>query len=123
MRTRINRYNTTCVLVGYYDKEGMYCEEIFENVELKKMDKSITRNVYLNHDITIHVVPGVEIRVFSKSLKDIDAYFEIEEDPNCFRIILDCFSEHNKSSNGEYIYTTFELEERRRAKELPPIEF
>ena len=113
MRVRINKYDTACMVVGCYDETGEYREEMFENVDLKKMDKSITKNVYLSHDITLHVVPGIEVRVFAKSRKDIEACVEIEGDPDHFRKTLDCFSKYNKSVNGEYIYTTFELEERR----------
>lgn len=114
MKVRINKYDTACMMVGCYDEAGKYREEIFENVDLKKMDRSITRNVYLSHDITLHVVPGIEVRVFAKSRKDIETCVEIEGNPNHFKQTFDCFSKYNKSVNGEYIYTTFELEERRR---------
>lgn len=123
MKARINRYDKACVLIGYYNLAGEYCEEVFEEVDLKTMDKSITRNVYLSHDITLHVVPGVEVRVFAKSRKDIEMYFEIEGDANRFKEMFDCFSKHNKSVNGEYIYTTFDLEEIRKELALSPIEF
>ena len=123
MKARINRYDKACVLVGYYNLAGEYSEEVFEEVDLKTMDKSITRNVYLSHDITLHVVPGVEVRVFAKSRKDIEMYFEIEGDTNRFKEMFDCFSKHNKSVNGEYIYTTFDLEEIRKELVLSPIEF
>ena len=110
MKARINKYNKACMLVGYYNQDGEYREEMFEEVDLKTMDKSITRNVCLSHDITLHVVPGVEVRVFAKSRKDIEMYFEIKGDTNSFKEMFDCFSKHNKSVNGEYIYTTFDLE-------------
>lgn len=114
MKVRINKYDTACMVVGYYDETGEYREEMFENVDLKKMDKSITRNVYLSHDITIHVAPGSEVRVFAKCRKDIETCLEIEGSLNHFKEMLDCFSKYNKSVNGEYIYTTFELEERKK---------
>ena len=111
MKVRINKYDTACMVVGYYSLDGEYHEEIFEKVELKKMDKSIARNVYLSHDITLHVVPGMEVRVFAKRRKDIEACREIEGDQNYFKNVFDAFSKYNKSVNGEYIYTTFDLEE------------
>ena len=123
MKARINKYDKACILVGYYNTDGAYHEEIFEEVDLKKMHKSITRNVYLSHDITIHVVPGVEVRVFAKNRKDIETCLEIEGDPNHFKNTFDCFSKYNKAVNNEYIYTTFELEERRRDLALPSINF
>lgn len=123
MKVKINRCDNACMLVGYYNQDGEYCEEVFEEVDLEKMHKSITRNVYLCHDITMHVVPGVEVRVFAKNRKDIETCLEIEGDPNHFKTLLDCFSKHNKSDNGEYIHTTFELEERRKELAHSPVKF
>lgn len=51
------------------------------------------------------------MRVFAKRRKDIEACREIEGDQNYFKNVFDAFSKHNKSVNGEYIYTTFDLEE------------
>lgn len=115
MKVRNNKYKTACMLLGYYDESNKYCETIYENLELKNLDNSITRHIYLNHDITMHVVPGVEIRVFAKNRKDIDTLYEIEGNLNHFNRTLDAFSKHNMAVNNKYIYTTFELEERRRA--------
>ena len=115
MKARINKYDTACMVVGYYDEAGEYREEIFENVSLKKLHKSIAKNVYLSHDLTLHVVPGIEVRAFAKSRKDIETCLEVEGDQNHFKTMLDVFSKHNQSVNGEYIYTTYEFEERRRA--------
>lgn len=124
MKARIKKYDTTCMLLGYYDygKEGQYHESVNENFELYKLDKSIKKHIYLNHDITIHVVPGVEIRAFAKSLKDIERYLEVDGNPDHFKIVLDYFSKYNRSSNGEYIYTTIDIEELKRAMELDSME-
>lgn len=115
MKARTNKYNTVCMVVGRYNQAGEYREEIYEDLSLNKLDKSIARNVYLNKDVTWHIAPGIEIRVFVKKRKDIDTCFEIEGSRNIFKEILDAFSKHNKSTNGEYIYTSFDFEERRRA--------
>ena len=123
MKAKNNKYDTVCMVVGYYDEEGGYREGMLENVNLKKIDKSIADNISLTHDITIHVVPGIEIRVFAKNRKDIETCLEIEGDPDHFKVLLDCFSKHNKSVNGEYICTTFDLEERRKELALSPINF
>jgi hypothetical protein len=110
MKARINRYDKACVLVGYYNLAGEYCEEVFEEVDLKTMDKSITRNVYLSHDITLHVVPGVEVRVFAKSRKDIETCLEIEGNPSYFKETLDFFSKYCEPVEGAYLHSTFDLE-------------
>ena len=109
----MNKYNTISMLAGYYDEKGNYSEVSCKNYKLKKLDKSITRNIDLQHDITIQVVPGVEVRVFAKSLKDIKACLEITGDTYYFKRMLDCFSMYNKSDNGEYIHTSYDLEELR----------
>ena len=123
MKALINKQKTTSALVGYYDENGSYHEMTYEKLELKDLDRSITRNVYLDHDITVHVAPSVEVRVFAKNLKDIEKCLEIKEDPEYFKAIFDAFSKYNRSVNGEYIYTTFELEELIKEKTLPTYEF
>ena len=108
-----NKYTHVCMRVGYYDENGRYRESTSENLELKTLHKSITRNIYLNHDITLQVVPGVEARVFAKNLKDIETLLEIEPNPDFIKGMLDAWSKYNQSENGEYIYTTIDLEEER----------
>lgn len=125
MKAINKRYDRTCMVLGYYDygDGGEYRELVSENFELSKLDKSIKKHIYLNHDITIHIVPGVEIRVFAKNLKDIQTYLEVSKNLDDFKTMLDCFSEYNKSVNGEYIYTTIDIEEFKREIELDSMEF
>ena len=120
MKAIINRHRTACVLIGYYDEDGNYREIARENLELKNLPKRITKNIYLNHDITIHVSPRIEICVFAKSMKDIETYLEIENDPNCLESMLKCWSKYNEPSDN-YIWTTIDFEELRELKVLPPI--
>ena len=123
MKVRINKFDTACMVVGCYDETGEYREEMFEDVNLNKLNKSIAKNVFLAQDITLHIVPGKEVRVFAKSRKDIETCLEIEGDLNHFKRLLEVFSKHNKSVNGEYIYTTYGFEERRKALALKSIQF
>ena len=122
MKARFKRYETTCMLVGYYDEKGEYCEMIGEDLELKNIDESISKNIFLNYDITMHIVPRIEVRVFAKSIKDFETLLKVEGDPNHIKGIFDAFSKHNESVNGEYIHTSFNFEERRRAKEVCEME-
>ena len=123
MNTLKKRHDRACIVIGYYEENGNYRETIHENVKLKMLDTSITKNVYLSNDITMHIACGKEVRVFAKTLKDIEELLEIEGSPNHIKEIFDCFSEYNKSVNNDYIYTTFNLEELRREKLLPTIQF
>jgi hypothetical protein len=108
-----NKYTHVCMRVGYYDENGRYRESTSENLELKTLHKSIRRNIDQNHDITLHVVPGIEVRVFAKSSRDIEEFLGIKKNPDYFKGMLDAWSKYNRSENGEYIYTTFDLEEER----------
>ena len=126
MKARINqthrsKYTNVSALVGYYDENGNYCEKEFENIKLKDLHKDIAKNIYLNHDVTMHVAPGIEIRVFAKDMNKIETYLEIENDPDCLKSMLDCWSKYNQPSS-DYIYTTIDLEEWKELKKLPPIE-
>ena len=107
-----------------------YCNEILdENVvvayKMISFDNgrftNIAKNIYLNHDVTMHVAPGIEIRVFAKDMNKIETYLEIENDPDCLKSMLDCWSKYNQPSS-DYIYTTIDLEEWKELKKLPPIE-
>ena len=126
MKARINqtyysKYTTVCVLVGHYDENGNYCEMVFENMKLKDIHQDITKNIDLNHDITIHVAPGIEVRVFAKSMKNIETYLDIENDPEGMKSMLDCWSKYNKPST-DYVYATIDLEEWKELKKLPPMD-
>jgi hypothetical protein len=112
-----NKHNKVCMKVGYYDENGAYREETYENLPLKEIHKSIRRNIYLDHDITLHVVPGIEARMFARSLKDIETLLEIKQKPDFIKRMFDAWSKYNQSENGEYIYTTIDLEEERELAE------
>ena len=75
-KPRYNKYTTFCALVGHHDDNGNYCETVFENIKFKDLDKSIAENVYLDHDITLHIAPKCELRVFAKNMDDIHTYCE-----------------------------------------------
>ena len=40
-----NKCTHVCMRVGYYDENGRYHESTTENLELKRLHKSITRNI------------------------------------------------------------------------------
>lgn len=120
MKAIINRHKIACVLIGYYDENENYREVTNNNLELKKLPKRIAKNVYLNHDITIHISPGIAISVFAKCMKDIETYLEIENNPNCLEDMLKCCSKYNSPSD-DYIWTTIDLEQRRKLASLPPL--
>ena len=123
MKARINKYNKACMLVGYYNQDREYREEIFEEVDLKKMHKSISHTICLSNDINIYVFPRIEVRVFAKNRKDIERCLEINGDPSYFKKTLDCFSKHCEPVDGAYLYSTFDLEQIIKELAIPPVEF
>ena len=113
MKNVIKRNTRICMRVGYYDENGIYNEETYDGIGLKEIHKSNRRNIYLDHDITLHVVPGIEARMFAMSLKDIETLLEINNNSDFIKGMLDAWSQYNQSENGEYIYTTIDLEKER----------
>ncbi len=109
MKVRINKYNKACMLVGYYNKDGEYCEEVFEEVDLKEIHKSVSYTVCRSHDIAMYVVPRIEVRVFAKNRKDIERCLEIEGNPNHFKETFDFFSKYCEPVDGAYLHTTLDF--------------
>ena len=114
MNVNINFKSNTkiCVLVGYYDEYDEYQELIKENMAIKELPNPIRKNIDFNQDITIHVAPKEEIRVFAKSLNDIERYRSASGDCNNIKEMFDALSKHNGPYfNGDYICTTVDIEE------------
>ena len=104
-----NSKKKICVLVGWYDEHDNYTETICENIVIKDIDKSISRNIDLKHDMTIHIVPQEEIAVFARTMKVLNEYIERENNTGGVKKLLDAFGK-NPKGNGAYIYTSFDLD-------------
>jgi hypothetical protein len=98
-----------CAMVGWYDEHGDYTEMVSENIALKDIDESVARNIDLKHDITIHIAPQEEIAVFARTMKVLNEYIERENNTGGVRRLLDAFG-MNPKGNGDYIYTSFNLD-------------
>ena len=118
-KPRYNKYTTLCALVGHHDENGNYCETVFENIKLKDLDKSIAENVYLDHDITLHVAPKCELRVFAKNMDDIHTYCETIDNFQTRKILLDDYIICTEPTT-RYIWTTIDFEEYRELKNNSP---
>lgn len=106
---KFNINTKICVLVGWYDEHGNYTESTRENIAIKDIDKSISRNIDLKHDITIHIAPQEEIAVFARTVKVLNEYIERENSTGGVKSLLDAFGK-NPKGNGDYIYTSFDLD-------------
>lgn len=126
MKARINpthysKCTKVCALVGHYDENGNYDETVFENIKLKDMHKSITENIYLDHDITVHVAPKTEVRVFAKNMNDIHTYCETIDDRDARQHLLESFVICTEPTT-RYIWATIDFEEYKKLRSLSPIE-
>ena len=106
---KLNSNKKICVLVGWYDEHDNYTESTRENIAIKDIDKSISRNIDLKHDITIHIAPQEEIAVFARTMKVLNEYIERENNTGGVKRLLDAFGK-NPKGNGDYIYTSFDLD-------------
>ena len=106
---KLNSNKKISVLVGWYDEHGNYTESTRENIAIKDIDKSISRNIDLKHDITIHIAPQEEIAVFASTMKALNKYIEQENRTGGVKGLLDAFGK-NPKGNGDYIYTSFNLD-------------
>jgi hypothetical protein len=118
--TIYNKPSTVCILVGYYGEKANYCEEVFEDINLNDLPSDITSNIDLNHDVSLQIVPGDEIRVFAKNMDTIKSSLEIINEPDGMKFLLDWFSE--SSQHSDYcICGTQDLEKFKRQRMLSPI--
>ena len=100
-------------VVGPYDANGNYEVAISKYYLLKDIPNSISKHIYLDRDLSIHVAPSIEVRAFARSKEVFDELFAIVKDQDYFKNMLDCFSEYHGPSK-DYIWTTVDLEEERQ---------
>ena len=101
--------STVCILIGYYKEKANYCEEVWENVNLNDLPNDITKDIDLNHDISLQIIPGDEIRVFVKDMDTLKAYLEINNKPDNMKSMFDYYAEYSQLS-GYCICGTQDLE-------------
>ena len=120
-KTNYNRDTTVCAVIGGYNENGAYEEVTLENVKLKEFDRVISKNIYLDHDLSIQIAPRIQVRVFAKSMEAIEMYLEISNNPDQIKGLFDALSKHNKFDAADYIWTTVDLEEYRELKNNFPV--
>lgn len=106
---KLNSKMKVCVLVGWYDENGNYTENTLENIAIEDIDKSISRNIDYRHDVTIHIAPQEEVRVFARTMSVLNEYIERERSSGGVRSLFNAFGNSPKG-NGDYIYTSFDLD-------------
>ena len=115
MKKKFNNNIEVYAVVGYYDDNDTYQEEVFDDCVVRDLHKRISRNIDLAKDVTIQVAPQIEVRAFARSKAIIDELLLIVQNPKYFKEIFDVFSKHNGPyDNGDYVWWSVNLEEERQ---------
>jgi hypothetical protein len=123
-RAKFNRNTTVYAIVGYYDGNGIYHEENLGNLSIKTLPTRVARNIYPEHDITIQIAPKEEVRMFAKSMSIIESFNSLHSNDEGIKGMFDAFSKYNGPyENGDYIWTTTDIEEEKRIIEETALDF
>ena len=76
-----------CIMRGFYDDKGEYCEEYRDNIELYKLPGDAAERVSFRYDITT-LYSKSDVLVVAKSLKDIYEYRMLGANPRFFHGLL-----------------------------------
>ena len=77
MKTRnsngFNRKTKVCVMIGFYDNEGEYCERLKEDIELRELPEKVIERVNFRYDITT-LYSNAHVLVIAKTKQKIEDY-------------------------------------------------
>lgn len=110
-KTNIKKYRgqrKVCTVLGYYDQTGQYHEHCVDKVVLDNLPEDVIREVSAEHDITIQILPKVDIVVFAKNAKVMAKYLDSLEE-NYIEGMLAAFSKYNDPDGGR-IWATYDLD-------------
>ena len=82
-----NEATKICVMRGFYNENGEYCEEYMENIELSKLPEKAMVRVDLDYDITT-LYSQWDVLVVARSISEIDEYKKLGATPHFFHNLL-----------------------------------
>jgi hypothetical protein len=85
--TAFNERTKVCVMRGFYDADGEYCEEYMEDIELSVLPEKAVVRVDLNYDLTT-LYSKEEVLVVARSISEIEEYKTLEATPHFFHGLL-----------------------------------
>ena len=102
-----------CVMRGFYDEKGEYCEEYRDNIELHTLPGRAAEKVSFRYDITT-LYSKSDVLVVAKSLKDIYEYRMLGANQRFFHSLL-----HTMESNSRdgYMCIVTNLEALKKSQE------
>jgi hypothetical protein len=85
--TAFNERTKVCVMRGFYDADGEYCEEYMEDVELSVLSEKAATRVDHRYDLST-LYSKWDVLVVAKSLSEIDEYKSLGATPRFFHGLL-----------------------------------
>jgi hypothetical protein len=85
--TAFNERTKVCVMRGFYDADGEYCEEYMEDVELSVLSEKAATRVDHRYDLST-LYSKWDVLVVAKSISDIDEYKSLGATPRFFHGLL-----------------------------------
>lgn len=89
-----NEATKICVMRGFYNENGEYCEEYMENIELSKLPEKAIVRVDLDYDINT-LYSQWDVLVVARSISEIDEYKKLGARPHFFHSLLH-IGEHDR---------------------------
>ena len=94
-----NNDTKVCVMRGFYDEIGEYCEEYWDDVTLCELPETAQIRFSFNYDITV-LYSKDEILVMAKKPQDIEEYKKLEGTPRFFHSLLHMAEYRHGGYNG-----------------------
>lgn len=94
-----NNDTKVCVMRGFYDEIGEYCEEYWDDVTLCELPETAQIRFSFDYDITV-LYSKDEILVMAKKPQDIEEYKKLEGSPRFFHSLLHMAEYRHGGHNG-----------------------
>ena len=94
-----NNDTKVCVMRGFYDESGEYCEEYWDDVTLCELPETAQIRFSFDYDITV-LYSKDEILVMAKKPQDIEEYKKLEGSPRFFHSLLHMAEYRHGGYNG-----------------------
>ena len=110
-----NNDTKVCVMRGFYDEIGEYCEEYWDDVTLCELPETAQIRFSFDYDITV-LYSKDEILVMAKKPQDIEEYKKLEGSPRFFHSLLHMAEYRHGGYNGYMCILTNHKAVRKRNK-------
>ena len=103
---------TFCVVNGHFDEHGEYNENYYQSIPLSRLPKEAKCILREGYDVTVRILPGLEITYFFKDWNTADQYLTMmEAGSELFELTLHAFSAQEFTDLDEPIWSPINLED------------